>query len=64
MIAVLVGCFGLCAYGSFKYGRQEGVMLGIEGAFSYLEKHNVITFLKDGSIKGAKGKVDAKNVHS
>lgn len=62
MIAMLIGCFGACAYLSHSRGRRDGILLGIEGAFSYLERHKVISFLKDGSIKGAKGKVDAKNL--
>ena len=62
MIAAIVGCFGACAYLSHSRGRQDGILLGIEGAFSYLEKYKVISILKDGSIKGAKGKVDSKNL--
>jgi hypothetical protein len=39
-------------------GKSDGMLIGIEGAFAYLEKHGCIQFLKDGSIKGGKGKAD------
>lgn len=62
MIVALIVAFGLCAYLNYIYGKKdgksEGLIIGIEGAFAYLEKHGCIQFLKDGSIKGGKGKAD------
>jgi hypothetical protein len=62
MIAAIIAAFGACAYFNYRLGKKDGksdgMLIGIEGAFAYLEKHGCIQFLKDGSIKGGKGKAD------
>lgn len=56
MVLAIVAAFGACAYYSHRNGKREGLLIGIDGAFSYLEKHGCIQFTADGSIKGGKGK--------
>lgn len=58
MALIGVAAFGMCAYFSYKNGHREGLLVGIEGAFSYLEKYNVIKLLEDGSIHPGKGKLN------
>lgn len=52
--------FGACAYFNYtsgkKAGKMDGMLLGIEGTFAYLEKYGIIKFLKDGNIQGVNKK--------
>lgn len=68
MILAICIAFGACAYlnytGGKKAGKMDGMLLGIEGSFAYLEKHGIIKFLKDGNIQGVnkKTKLTVKSV--
>jgi hypothetical protein len=61
MILIIAIAFGACAYLNYtsgrKAGKTDGMILGIEGTFAYLETHNIIKFLKDGSIQGMSKKI-------
>lgn len=60
MILAICVAFGACAYFNYtsgkKAGKMDGMLLGIEGTFAYLEKYGIIKFLKDGNIQGVNKK--------
>lgn len=62
MIIALVLSFGACAYLNYKSGRRSGILLGIEGAFAYLESNKIIKYMNDGSIQGTNKKLKIQSV--
>ena len=57
MIFMIVAAFGACAYYSHKSGHRDGILVGIEGTFKYLENGKVIKFHENGTIEGLKNKI-------
>lgn len=64
MIVALIASFGFCAYFNYTSGRRSGIMMGIEGAFEYLQQHKIIEVLKDGTLKGTNRRLKSVDIFS
>ena len=66
MIITLIVTFGSCAYLNYRIGHKEGLITGttagITATFDYLEKHGILKFSADGSIKGFNRKIKAIDI--
>lgn len=64
MIIALIVSFGACAILNYRSGRRNGIFIGIEGAFEYLQKHKIIEILKDGTLKGTNRRLKSVDIFS